>query len=147
MLKKLTMLLIAVCAIVVLAGCQSTTKTFTDATGNKNVNVGGYLTLGELETANPETITPQGRMIVGKVEYRSRKVGIPAEQKVPTTGFFRAIKSTTLFGTEEQVIEYDFTTGSDADAKAALEALEKKREAAEKAFADNKAGNTEAPAK
>lgn len=138
MLKKLAMLLIAACAIVVLAGCQSATQNLTAATGNKNVNVGGYLMLGELETANPETITPQGRMIVGKVEYRSRKVGIPADQKVPTTGFFKATQSESLFGTKETVIEYDFTAGSDADAKSALEALEKKRKEAEKVFADNK---------
>jgi hypothetical protein len=32
------------------------------------------------------------------------------------------------------VIEYDFTAGSDADAKAALEVLEKKRKEAEDAF-------------
>jgi hypothetical protein len=90
--------------------------------------------LGELETANPETITPQGKLIIGKVEYRSRKVGIPADQKVPTTGFFKATQSESLFGTKETVIEYDFTAGSDKDAKAAMDALEKKREAAEKAF-------------
>ena len=119
------------------AGCQSTTKNLTDATGTKNVNVSGYLMLGELEIANPETITPQGRMIVGKVEYRSRKVGIPADQKVPTTGFFKATQSESLFGTKETVIEYDFTAGSDADAKAAMDALEKKREAAEKAFSSD----------
>lgn len=90
--------------------------------------------LGEIEVANPETGTPQGRLITGKLEYRSRKVGIPADQKVPNTGFFKATKSIGLFGTEDVVIEYDFTAGSDADAKAALEALEKKKKAAEKAF-------------
>lgn len=137
MLKKLTMLLIAVCAIIVLAGCQSTTDRLAESASGKNVTIGGYMMLGELEVANPETATPQGRMIVGKVEYRSRKVGIPADQKVPTTGFFKATKSVGFFGTEEQVIEYDFTAGSDADAKAALETLNAKKEAAEKAFEPN----------
>lgn len=136
MSKAIKSYIVAICVVVFLCGCQSTTKNLTDATGTKNVNVSGYLMLGELEIANPETITPQGRMIIGKVEYRSRKVGIPADQKVPTTGFFKATQSESLFGTKETVIEYDFTAGSDADAKAALEALEKKREAAEKAFAD-----------
>lgn len=134
MLKTVKLFVGAICAVLICAGCQNTTKNLTDATGNKNVNVGGYLMIGELEIANPETATPQGRMIVGRVEYRSRKVGIPADQKVPTTGFFRATKSIGFFGTEEQVIEYDFTAGSDADAKSALTALEKKRKVAEKAF-------------
>ena len=134
MLKTVKLFVGAICAVLICAGCQNTTKNITDATGGKNVNVGGYLMLGELETANPETITPQGRMIVGKVEYRSRKVSIPADQKVPTTGFFKATQSESLFGTKEIVIEYDFTAGSDADAKVALEALEKKRKEAEKAF-------------
>ena len=122
--------------LLICAGCQSTTDKLAESASGKNVNLGGYMMYGELEVANPETITPQGKLIIGKVEYRSRKVAIPADQKVPNTGFFRATKSVSLFGTEEQVIEYDFTAGSDADAKAAMEALEKKREAVEKTFAD-----------
>lgn len=138
MLKTVKLFVVAIFALFICVGCQNATKNLTDATGGKNVNVGGYLMLGELETANPETITPQGRMIVGKVEYRSRKVGIPAEQKVPTTGFFKATQSESLFGTKETVIEYDFTAGSDKDAELAMKALEKKRKEAEKAFAENK---------
>lgn len=121
---------------VMFCGCQSTTDRLAESASNKNVDINGYVMLGEIEMANAQTATPQGKMIVGKVEYRSRKVGIPADQKVPTTGYFRATKSIGFFGTEEQVITYDFTTGSDADAKAAMEALEKKREAVEKTFAD-----------
>lgn len=134
MIKKLTLLLIAVCAIVMLAGCQSTTDRLAESASGKNVDLRGYLTLGEIETATAETGTPVGKLIVGRAEYKSRKVGIPAEQKVPTTGNFRATKSKSLFGTEEVIIEYDFTAGSDADAKAAMEALEKKRKEAEKAL-------------
>ena len=121
------------------SGCQSTTDRIAESASNKNVDINGYVMLGEIEMANAQTATPQGRMIVGKVEYSSRKVGIPADQKVPTTGYFRATKSTGLFGTEDQVITYDFTAGSDADAKAAIEALEKKRKEAESAF--NSGGN------
>ena len=134
MLKKLTMLLVAICAIVLLAGCQSTTDRLAESASGKNVDLRGYLMLGEIETATPETGTPVGKMIIGRAEYKSRKVGIPADQKVPTTGNFRATKSKSLLGTEEIIIEYDFTAGSDADAKAAMEALEKRKEAAEKAL-------------
>lgn len=131
--------LIAVVLLLICAcGCQSTTDRLADSAGNKNVTLGGYVSMGEIEFASPETATPQGKMIIGRAEYRSRKVGIPADQKVPTTGFFKATKSTGLLGTEEIVIEYDFTAGSDADAKAALDVLNAKKEAAEKAFAAEK---------
>lgn len=138
MLKKLTMLLIAFCAIMLLVGCQSTTDKLAESAVNKNVTASGYISMGEVEIANPETGTPQGRIITGKLDYRSRKVGIPADQKVPTTGFFKATKSIGLFGTEDVVIEYDFTAGSDADAKVALENLEKKKQEAETAFENAK---------
>lgn len=137
MLKIVRKLFIALVSVVLFAGCQSTTEKLTESASTKNVNAGGYVMFGKVEIANPETATPQGILVVGKVEYRSRKVGIPADQKVPTTGFFKATQSESLFGTKETVIEYDFTAGSDADAKAALDALEKKKKAAEKAFKSN----------
>ncbi len=127
-----------VCAsllMVVLTGCGTTGRAVTQSASGKNLNLDGYVMLGELETANPETATPQGRMILGRVTYKSRKVGIPADQKVPTTGYFRATKTKSLFGTEEMIVEYDFTAGSEADAKAAEEALKAKQAEAEKAFA------------
>ena len=134
MKKSLFVLLGAVCITAFAAGCQSTTDKLAESASNKNVTASGYLSMGEVEVANPETGTPQGRIITGKLEYRSRKVGIPADQKVPTAGFFKATKSVGLLGTEDTVIEYDFTAGSDTDAKAALEVLEKKRKEAEEAF-------------
>jgi len=130
---------VAVCVGIVgvfLAGCSTTAGKMTESASGKNLGLDGYVMLGELETANPETATPQGRIIIGRVTYKSRKVGIPADQKVPTTGYFKATQTESLFGTKEQIIEYDFTAGSDADAKAAEEALKKKREEAEKAFAE-----------
>lgn len=127
--------LIAVVLLLICAcGCQSTTDRLADSAGNKNVTLSGYVSMGEIEFASPETATPQGKMIIGRAEYRSRKVGIPADQKVPTTGFFKATKSIGLLGTEEWVIEYDYTAGSDADAKAAMTALENKKKEAEAAF-------------
>lgn len=65
-------------------------------------------------------------LIIGRLTYKSRKVGIPADQKVPTTGNFKSTRTKSLFGTEEHIIEYDFTAGSDADAAAARKALESK---------------------
>lgn len=120
--------------ILALTGCGTTGKAITKSASGKNLNLDGYVMLGEIETANPETGTPQGKLIVGRVTYRSRRVGIPKDQKVPTTGYFKATKTKSLFGTEETIIEYDFTAGSDAKAKAALDAMEKQKTNAEKAF-------------
>ena len=142
-MKKVVMFVIAAVAIVLLAGCQSTTDRLAESASGKNVDLRGYLMLGEIETATPETGTPIGKMIIGRAEYKSRKVAIPADQKVPTAGNFRAVKSKSLFGTEEIIIEYDFTAGSEADAKAAMEALEKKKAEAEKALAGTPSETTE----
>ena len=132
---KAALPLVAAALLFLLAGCAGSMGKVTASASGKNLGLDGYVMLGEIETANPETATPQGKLIIGRVTYKSRKVGIPADQKVPTTGYFKATKTKSLFGTEEAIIEYDFTAGSDADAKAALEALEKKRTEAEKAFA------------
>ena len=110
-----------------LTGCASAGKEVAKNAGSKNVNADGYVMLGKIETANPETITPQGVMIIGRVNYKSRRVAVPADQKVPTTGNFKATKTKSFFGTEEIIIEYDFTAGSDAEAKTALENLERVR--------------------
>ena len=123
--------------LALLAGCGTTAKKVTESASGKNLGLDGYVMLGELETANPETATPQGRLIIGRVTYKSWKVGIPADQKVPTTGYFKATQTESLFGTKETIIEYDFTAGSDADAKKAEEALKAKQKAAEKAFAES----------
>ena len=128
------LLILSVALGLLCEGCQSATDKLAESASGKNVNIGGYMMLGEVEVANPDTGTPQGRMMIGRVEYRSRKVAIPADQKVPTTGFFKATQTESLLGTKETVIEYDFTAGSDADAKAAMEALEKRRKEAEEAF-------------
>lgn len=121
--------------IICAPGCNSTGQAVTQSASGKNLNLDGFLMMGKIETANPETGTPQGEMIMGRVAYKSRRVGIPADQKVPTTGNFKATKTKSLFGTEELIIEYDFTAGSDADAKAAIAELEKRKAAAKKAFA------------
>ena len=130
-------------AALLLAGCGGTVGKLTDSASAKNLNMDGYVMLSELETANPETATPQGRLIIGRLTYKSRKVGIPADQKIPTTGYFKATRTKSLFGTEEEIIEYDFTAGSDAEAKKAMEALEKKRKEAAKRQSENPEANKE----
>lgn len=133
----LVMALITFMLIVALAGCVGTTGKMADSASAKNLNMDGYVMLSELETANPETATPQGRLIIGRLTYKSRKVGIPADQKVPTTGYFKATRTKSLFGTEEEIVEYDFTAGSDADAEKAMATLEAKRREAAKLQDEN----------
>lgn len=107
----------------VLAGCNSTTKAMTQSASGKNLNLDGYVMVGDVEASNAETGTPQGRLIIGRVTYKSRRVGIPSDQKVPTTGYYKSTKTKSLFGTEEEIVEWDFTAGSDAEAKAVMEKL------------------------
>lgn len=135
--------LLAALLLPALTGCASTMRGVTDSAGGKNLNLDGYVMLGELETANPETGTPNGKLIIGRVTYKSRKVGIPADQKVPTAGYFKSTKTKSFFGTEEEIIEYDFTAGSDADAKEAMRILEEKRKQAEAEGGEGKTENSE----
>ena len=134
--------LLAALLLPALTGCASTMRGVTDSAGGKNLNLDGYVMLGELETANPETGTPNGKLIIGRVTYKSRKVGIPADQKVPTAGYFKSTKTKSFFGTEEEIIEYDFTAGSDADAKEAMRILEEKRKQAEAEVDEQKTENS-----
>ena len=135
--------LLAALLLPALTGCASTMRGVTDSAGGKNLNLDGYVMLGELETANPETGTPNGKLIIGRVTYKSRKVGIPADQKVPTAGYFKSTKTKSFFGTEEEIIEYDFTAGSDADAREAMRILEEKRKQAEAEGDEQKTDNSE----
>lgn len=130
-------IIFALALVLALAGCQSTANKMMQSAGGKNINLDGFLSMSEIEMSNPETATPTGKMIVGRVSYKSRKVGIPADQKVPTTGNYKATKTKSIFGSEEQIIEYDFTAGSDAEAARALEQLEKiKKESAAQTTAE-----------
>lgn len=107
----------------VLAGCNSTGRAMTQSASGKNLNLDGYVMVGDVEASNAETGTPQGRLIIGRVTYKSRRVGIPADQKVPTTGYFKSTKTKSLFGTEEEIVEWDFTAGTEQEAKAVMEKL------------------------
>lgn len=120
--------LIGLVGLIGLTGCTAG-KAVESASG-KNLNLDGYLMVGDVESSGSETGTPQGKLIIGRVTYKSRKVGIPADQKVPTTGYFKATETESLFGTKEKIVEYDFTAGSDKEAEMAMKVLEEKRKAA-----------------
>lgn len=128
-MKRFLFVLIAAGALG-LTGCNSTTKGMTQSASGKNLNLDGYVMLGDVEASNAETGTPQGRLIIGRVTYKSRRVGIPADQKVPTTGYFKSTETESLFGTRDKIIEFDFTAGSDAEAEKALARLEALRKEA-----------------
>ena len=130
-MKKIFIGLIGVAAVIGLTGCASTANKMTQSASGKNLNLDGYVMLGKVETANSETGTPTGEMIMGRVTYKSRRVGIPSDQKVPTTGYFKSTETESLFGTKEKIVEYDFTAGSEAEAERALKVLEEKRKASE----------------
>ena len=121
-MKRILLGLIAAGALG-LVGCNSTTKAMTQSASGKNLNLDGYVMIGDVEASNAETGTPQGRLIIGRVTYKSRRVGIPADQKVPTTGYFKSTKTKSLFGTEEEIVEWDFTAGTEQEAKAVREKL------------------------
>ena len=122
-MKKIFIGLIGLAAVIGLVGCNSTTRAMTQSASGKNLNLDGYVMVGDVEASNAETGTPQGRLIIGRVTYKSRRVGIPSDQKVPTTGYYKSTKTKSLFGTEEEIVEWDFTAGSDAEAKAVMEKL------------------------
>ena len=122
--------------VLMVSGCASVGKKIAEQAGSKNLDLSGYVLLGEIETANAETGTPQGKLITGRVTYSSRRVGIPADQVVPNTGRFRATRTKSIFGAEETIIEYDYTAGSDADAEKALKKMEENRKVVSKAMGD-----------
>ena len=121
-MKRFLFVLIAAGALG-LTGCNSTAKAMTQSASGKNLNLDGYVMVGDVEASSAETGTPQGRLIIGRVTYKSRRVGIPADQKVPTTGYFKSTKTKSLFGTEEEIVEWDFTAGTEQEAKAVMEKL------------------------
>ena len=133
---KKTFLVIAAIIITGLSGCLDSSGNIAASASGKNLDLSGYVMLGELESANTETYTPSGRLIAGHLNYRSRKVAIPADQKVPTTGSFRAMRTQSLLGSGEVIVEYDFTAGSAEDARVIVGALEQQRANSEKIFTE-----------
>ena len=106
----------------ILTGCSSFADKTAESLSGKNTNLDGYVFYGSGEAVNSETAAPEAKVIIGRLTYKSRKVGIPDGMKTPNTGYFKATKTKSLFGTEEQIIEYDFTA---SDARTALEIQER----------------------
>ena len=127
-MKQIISFVIIVLFSAALQGCRSQGELFPAGTESKNIGMEGYVMYGKIHTADSSTGTPVGKIIVGRVNYKSRKVGIPADQKVPVTGNFRSVQTKSFFGTEEHIVEYDFTAGSETEAAAVSAKLEKVKE-------------------
>ncbi len=119
-------------AALFLTGCAGNTAHFTASAAGKNLDLTGWMMLGTAEAFDSTNAAPAGKIIVGRVNYKSRRVAIPADHKVPNTGSFRATTTESLLGTRETIIEYDFTAGSAEDAAAISEKLESQKKSAEK---------------
>ena len=114
----------AAALLLLFSGCSSH-NSFERSYGTENLDLSGYVMLGEIQSANPETMTPLGRLLIGRATYRRRTTGIPQEQKVPDSAAFRAVQTESLLGTRELIVEYDFTASNADSAAAAVKALEK----------------------
>ena len=120
-MRKVFVLIGCLCSALVMTGCSTVGKNVVKSASGKNLTLDGSVMYGVVETANNETATPQGKMIIGRLSYKSRVVGIPEGSTVPNTGYFKSTQTKNLFGTEEQIVEYDFTA---SDAKTALKMQE-----------------------
>ena len=124
--SKIFTALLAVISLFML-GCSSTKTLLAGNTAGKNIDISGYLMLGKIETVNSDTATPVGKLLVGRVNYKSRLVAVDKNKQIPITGSFRAVRSVSLFGTGETVIEYDFTAADASTATGICQALEQQR--------------------
>ncbi len=75
----------------------------TQSASGKNLNLNGYVMLGSAEAANAEIGTPEGKLIIKSVTCKSRRVGIPADQKVPTTGYFKSTETEVCSGRKRRL--------------------------------------------
>ena len=66
----------------------------TAAAGGKNLAFDVYVMYGSIETADNRKGTPTEKLIIGRLTYKSRKVAISADQKVPTTRNFKSWNGT-----------------------------------------------------
>lgn len=120
--------------ILALTGCGSTGEKIAKGLTGKSVTLDGGMSYLKGTMSNSETGVPEITSMTGKISHKSRVVGIPADQKTPHTAYFKATKSTGIFGGEEIVVEFDYTAGSDADAKTAMENLTRLRTQAAEAM-------------
>lgn len=131
--KKSLFLFAAV--LIFSAGCNSNYEKFTESAAGKNLDISGYFMQGKVEAVSPETSTPIGKFILGRINYKSRLIAVGKDKQIPTAGAFRAVQSVSVFGTRETVIEYDFTAADPQTAANIVQALEQQKCSAEKQFA------------
>ena len=125
------LLFAALTCVLVWSLCGCAAARVAESVSEKNLNLDGYVMLGKLDMADAVSGVPAGKLIIGRVTCKSRKLAIPADQKVPFTGYFKYTATKSLFGTEERIIEYDFTAGSEAEAKQAEKLLQARKTEAE----------------
>lgn len=92
-----------------LTGCCSFGSKTAESLSDKNTNIDGYLFYGSGQIVSSGTAAPEAKVILGRISCKSRKVSIPENTKTPDTGSFKSTETKTLFGTEERILEYDFT--------------------------------------
>ena len=124
-MRKLFVFMGCLCSALAVTGCSTVGKSAVKSASGKNLTLDGSVMYGVVETANNETATPQGKMIIGRLSYKSRVVGLPEGSTVPNTGYFKSTRTKSLFGTEEQIIEYDFTASDAQTAKDIQEKFQK----------------------
>ena len=61
---------------ITVTGCNSTVSSVTGSTGEKNLDLSGYVMLGKIETTNSTTAMPEGKLLIGRVNYKSRLVAV-----------------------------------------------------------------------
>ena len=130
-LKKQSFLLLLP-VFTLLTGCSATGEKLAGSAAGKNLDISGYVMLGKVETIAPENSAPQGKFIIGRVNYKSRLVAVGKDKQIPTAGAFRAVRTVSPFGSEETIIEYDFTAADAQTAANIVQALEQQRSNAEK---------------
>ena len=120
---KFLMIMTALFLIISGSGCSSLTKNAVQSAARKNLTLDGSVIYGVAETFSNETAAPQGKMIIGRLSYKSRIVAIPSDQKIPVTGYYKSTRTKSLFGTEEEIVEYDFTASDTKSAPGILERI------------------------
>ena len=114
-----------------MTGCSSTRTQLADNASGKNIDISGYLMLGKAEMINPDSAAPTGKLLIGRVNYKSRLIAVDKNKQIPTAGSFRAVRNVSLFGTEETIIEYDFTAADAQSAANICQVLEYQKNRAE----------------
>lgn len=132
--KEMKKLFAVLVLLVFLTGCAKPLQNITQSAAAKNLDLSGFLLKGKIQSTASDTYTPQGQLIIGRVTYKSRRVGIPKDHKVPNTGNFRATKTKSLFGVQETIIEYDYTAQSSEKAQTTQKKMETLKTKAQEVF-------------